>query len=348
MHDIEATSGAVNESGSEPTQLFSDHMFLGPVTMTPLTMTVDSIACKEKALLEVCLSLSPDGKQIPALCNTDSFAETNIIPKSLYQQLSPRTLGLQQPTMKLTAYGGTETPNLGSCHVYMKGPNNPSPKVIQAQVVDFDSPAIMGNMSAQSMNLLKLNWPIRVESKSDIQSVMHSDKQTVNTRKSTNLHTVKLFDVRGRPHSFPLTRDYLLKEYQDVFNGVGCFPGPPYHIETIPEVSPVQHPPRQVPVQLQDAYKEELDRLTKAGILFEVHNEYTPWVNSTVVTTKPNGSIRLCLDPWNLNKAIQRNPYYVRTIDDVIPNVSGATHFSILDARSGFWQVELNDESSKL
>jgi len=38
----------------------------------------------------------------------------------------------------------------------------------------------------------------------------------------------------------------------------------------------------------------------------------------------------------------------VRTIDDVIPKVSGASHFSILDTPSGFWQVELDDGSRKL
>lgn len=38
----------------------------------------------------------------------------------------------------------------------------------------------------------------------------------------------------------------------------------------------------------------------------------------------------------------------MRTIDDVIPKVSGSTQFSILDARSGFWQVNLDEESSKL
>ena len=63
---------------------------------------------------------------------------------------------------------------------------------------------------------------------------------------------------------------------------------------------------------------------------------------------QPNDTIRLCLDPCDLNKALRRTPNYVRTIDDVIPKVSGASHFSILDARSGFWQVELDDESSKL
>ena len=56
------------------------------------------------------------------------------------------------------------------------------------------------------------------------------------------------------------------------------------------ELPPVQHVPRQVSVQLQQAYKEELDQLKKWGILCIVHNEFTPWGNSTVVTIKLNGS----------------------------------------------------------
>ena len=90
----------------------------------------------------------------------------------------------------------------------------------------------------------------------------------------------------------------------------------PYHIETNLNISPVQYLPRQVPVQ--GAYQEELERLRQADIPEQVHNEYTPWVNSTLVTRKPNGTIRLCLDPCNLNKAIQCTPFYVKTIDDVI------------------------------
>ena len=53
-------------------------------------------------------------------------------------------------------------------------------------------------------------------------------------------------------------------------------------------------------------------------------------------------------DPCDLYKAVQCTLYYVRTINDVIPKDSGASHFSILDVQSGFWQVELGDESSKL
>ena len=51
--------------------------------------------------------------------------------------------------------------------------------------------------------------------------------------------------------------------------------------------------------------------------------------------------------PRHLNKAIQRTPYYVRTMNDVIPKVSGASHFSILDARRRFWKVKRDDDRSR-
>ena len=118
-------------------------------------MNVHCISCRGKALLEVSLSLRPEGRQVNALCKTYSGAETNILAKSLYQQLSPGTLDLAHSTMRLSAYGGIDIPNLGSCQIYVKGPKNPSPKPIQVEGVDVDGPAIIGSMSAQNLNLPK-------------------------------------------------------------------------------------------------------------------------------------------------------------------------------------------------
>ena len=101
---------------------------------------------------------------------------------------------------------------------------------------------------------------------------------------------MKIFDVNGKGHPTPLTKEYLLKEYKDVFTGIGLFPGQPYHIEIDKDASPVQHPPRQVPIHLQPAYKKELARLKELGIITEVKNEYTPWVNSTVVRSEEHTS----------------------------------------------------------
>ena len=44
--------------------------------------------------------------------------------------------------------------------------------------------------------------------------------------------------------------------------------------------------------------------MVKAGILIEVTPEMPTleWLNSFVIVKKPNGSLRVCLDPMDLNK----------------------------------------------
>ena len=64
-----------------------------------------------------------------------------------------------------------------------------------------------------------------------------------------------------------------------------------------------------------------------------------------VCVTKLSGKLRLCLDPKDLSQAIKRPP---PTLDDVLSKLGGAKYFTILDARSGNWNVRLDDESSLL
>ena len=67
-----------------------------------------------------------------------------------------------------------------------------------------------------------------------------------------------------------------------------------------------------------------------------------------VVVQKKNKKIRICLDPRDLNKAILRSHYPLPTIEQVASRLSKAKIFSVLDAKSGFWQVKLDDKSSFL
>ena len=62
-----------------------------------------------------------------------------------------------------------------------------------------------------------------------------------------------------------------MKEYKDVFNGIGILPGGPYHTELKENYKAVQHAPHQVAVSVKSAYKAELQRLLDAGIITEVH-----------------------------------------------------------------------------
>ena len=151
-------------------------------------------------------------------------------------------------------------------------------------------------------------------------------------------------ELNGKTHHLPITKDYILKEYKDVFKGIGTLPGGPYHIRLKEEYRPVQHPPRSVPIAMQSAYKLELERLTKEGIITEV-KEHTEWINSIVPVMKPNGSLRLCLDPKDLNKAIERNQWYSRTIDDILPELAKSKFKTLKDATSGYWHVPLDLDS---
>ena len=63
---------------------------------------------------------------------------------------------------------------------------------------------------------------------------------------------------------------------------------------------------------------------------------------------KPDGHIRLCIDMRNLNMAIKRNSYYMRTLDDILPQLSKAKTISMGDATSGYHHVPLDLASSFL
>ncbi|GBN26985.1 Retrovirus-related Pol polyprotein from transposon 17.6, partial [Araneus ventricosus] len=135
--------------------------------------------------------------------------------------------------------------------------------------------------------------------------------------------------------------------YETVFEGLGKFPGEEYHIELKPNAVPVIHPPRRVPQALQSRLKETLNRLEADKIISKV-NKPTDWVQSLVIVEKPNGSLRLCLDPRDLNRVIKREHHLIPSAEDIISRLEGKKLFTVLDLKDGFWQVPLDNESSDL
>ena len=104
--------------------------------------------------------------------------------------------------------------------------------------------------------------------------------------------TQEKITISGKTHSLPTTKNYLLQEYADVFQGIGTLPGGPYRIQLKEGYKPVQHPPCHAVVSLKPPYKAELKRLTQVGVIKEVR-EHTYWIDSIVPVKKPDGSLRL-------------------------------------------------------
>ena len=144
----------------------------------------------------------------------------------------------------------------------------------------------------------------------------------------------------------PLTKSEIIKEFSDVFSGVGRMGGE-YHIELDDKVEPVIHPPRRVSYILLEKLKLKLQELEEKDVIQKVDIP-TPWVNSLVIVKKRDGSLRLCLDPRDLNKAIRHEHHSIPTAEDIASHLSGKRVSSIVDEKDGFWQVPLDDESSYL
>ena len=89
-----------------------------------------------------------------------------------------------------------------------------------------------------------------------------------------------------------------------------------------------------------------MERLTQLEVIKDVRKHNL--INSIVPVKKPDGSLWLCLDPKDLNQAIERNQWYSRTVDDILPERADSKYFSLLDAKSGYWHVPLDRESSFL
>ena len=108
-------------------------------------------------------------------------------------------------------------------------------------------------------------------------------------------------------------------------------------------------PVRRVPHAMQEPLKNELDKLVKEEILHKVDiSEPIEWLNSFVCIKKPNGKLRLCLDPIHLNKWIIRLRHSAKLVDDVLHNINGAKWFRVVDSTSSFFNHKLDTESGKL
>ena len=143
-----------------------------------------------------------------------------------------------------------------------------------------------------------------------------------------------------RSHKKSTSKDFIVRHYPDVFEGIGKFPGPPYTIHLDPSVQPKQTPCRPVPIHLKETFKKEIDRMLQAGVLKPV-TEATHWINSFVLVESKgksrNHKLRICLDPTNLNKAIICEPYHLKTPEDIAHLITRACTLTVLDCCKGYW-----------
>ena len=72
------------------------------------------------------------------------------------------------------------------------------------------------------------------------------------------------------------------------------------------------------------------------------------WQNSFVIMKKPNGNLRVCLDPTDLNKHIIHPIYNMRTLEEIIDMLKGSMYFAVFNSTKFFFHIPLDHESKQL
>ncbi len=115
-----------------------------------------------------------------------------------------------------------------------------------------------------------------------------------------------------------------VQEFSDLFDTtvLGKLPVV-YHMRLDESVAPNVCAPRKVPIAMEKVMAE-LERMTTLGVIAP-ETEATEWVSAMVAAKKKDGSVRICIDPVHLNKALMRPHHPLKTIEQVIADVTPPT-----------------------
>ncbi|XP_014665236.1 PREDICTED: uncharacterized protein K02A2.6-like [Priapulus caudatus] len=244
------------------------------------------------------------------MLKVDTGAQANLLPMRTYRAMFPDTqdANLIPSQCRLVAYNGTPIKCLGTIAVPCRYKDSEW-DFTDFFLVDVPGPAILGLPSCSKMNVVILHCAIE-------QAKAPAHRQPTVSSKPV----IKSIDD-------------LKERYPNRFDRIGEF-------KSIHKLAVDPNRPPSVD-------KAKLDEMVEQGVIRQIE-EPTEWVSTITYVTKKDGSIRICLDPRHLNRALIRPRHVTPTIDDINHKLATARVFSKLNAKSGYWAVKLHEESQEL
>ena len=211
------------------------------------------------------LTLGADGNRMPISMFSKLFSQVSL-------DTLKRTI---DRNITLYAYNNTQIKQYGTCNVKLSFKGRTT--IGKFFVVKHET-AIIGINDAEKLGLIRVNFDLVEEEQ------------------------IKIINEVNDSQDF---KCQIEKSYPELFKGIGFKGIGLMKVEiniklkdsAIPHIEPV----RRVPHAMQEPLKNELDKLVKEEILNKVDiSELIEWLNSFVCVKKPNGKLRLCLDPTHL------------------------------------------------
>ena len=89
--------------------------------------------------------------------------------------------------------------------------------------------------------------------------------------------------------------------------------------------------------------RDHLREMLESGA---IRPSQSAWCNAVILVREKDSSLHFCIDFQCLNAGTKKDSYPLPQIQEVLESLVGASHFSCLDLKSGFWQIK-RDKVSK-
>ena len=99
---------------------------------------------------------------------------------------------------------------------------------------------------------------------------------------------------------------------------------------------------RRIPPHQFDEVKKHLKEMLEIGAIWK---SQSPWASAMVLVCKKDGALCFCINPWKLNACTIKDAQTLPRIEDSLDSLNGAVIFTSLDLKSGYWQVEFDEDS---
>ena len=143
--------------------------------------------------------------------------------------------------------------------------------------------------------------------------------------------------------------DEMKTNFESILDGNITVPikGIEVELHLKPDAIPVCAKARPIPYGMQEPAKELIQGLVSQGILRPV-DSFT-WASPIVLVKKPDGKLRLCIDPSRtLNPWLTEDHYPLPTAEDLFVEVGGHKYYTLIDLVGAFQQLVLTSRSSQL